>query len=306
MKYAISYLSTLVLWIPLVLYGQEHAGAPTAEYVDVSPSVVMAKHDYGSNMTCIRTDEGLYFVDCGMSTELATKFRTDMEAKFKKKTLGLILTHAHTDHFMGMGAFSDVNTIAAALGKQSWEKQLAIEFNEETVMAYTKIFPKFAEIIETAKPEMPKVWFEDKKIIGKGENRLVITNTGGHTMDSASVYYPREKILVAGDLVQVDQYPYFGDVTTDMKAWIKTFRKWEAKPIRKVCPGHGSVTDKKFIRTMRTYFSRLKVALKKMKKTETPVKEVVRHKDLPEGYWPKDKDRPSWFDYCIAALYKSL
>ena len=69
---------------------------------------------YGSNITCIALDEGLVFVDASLSTAVAGQFRKDMEARFERKTIALILTHGHLDHFLGMGAFADVEVIAAA------------------------------------------------------------------------------------------------------------------------------------------------------------------------------------------------
>jgi hypothetical protein len=45
------------------------------------------------NITCINTDEGLIFVDAGLVVKETTKFRQDMEKRFNKETIYLILTH---------------------------------------------------------------------------------------------------------------------------------------------------------------------------------------------------------------------
>ena len=302
------FISALLLltYFSVFTSSTANTGKNKAEYFDVSKSVVMVKHEYGSNIACVATKDGLFFVDCGMKTELVLKFRQEMEKRFNKKTLALLITHPHIDHYLGMGAFSDVNVIAAETGKNLWERQLGIDFNEKRINAYTRIFPKFRESIKTAKPFKPTAWFKDKKILGKGKEQITFTNTGGHTSCSSSVYFPKERILIARDLVQVDQYPYFGDPSTDMNKWMEAFKVWEKLPIKKVCPGHGRVVDKKYIKTMRKYFESLISALKKLKKENLPAKEVVRHKDLPEGYWPADTKRPVWFDFCIASLYSKL
>ncbi len=276
------------------------------KYFQVTPSVVMVKHEYGSNITCIATEQGLYFIDCGMSTELLKRFRTDMEKKYQKKTKALLITHAHIDHFLGMAAFADVDVIAAETGKTTWQKQLAIDFTPQRIEAYTRIFPKFAESIKTAKPFLPTVWFKDKKVIGNGKGKLIFTNTGGHSVCSSSIYFPKEGVLVAGDLVQVDQWPYFGDPTTDMKAWLTAFSQWEALPINKVCAGHGKVADLSYVKLMRTYFEKLIATLKVLKKQKLPVQEVIKHKDLPGKYWGNNKPQPQWWNYCIASLYNKL
>jgi len=281
-------------------------GIAKSDYIKVTPKVIVAKHAYGANITCLATVEGLYFVDCGMNTEVARQFRQDMEKNFHKKTLALLVTHPHIDHFFGMGAFSDVEVVAAETGKNLWKRQLAIKFTEEKIQAYTRIFPKFKESIKTAKPFLPNHWFKDKKIYGNGKDLLIFTNTGGHTSCSSSVYFPGQGVLVAGDLVQVDQYPYFGDPTTDMDKWLSTFKEWENMPIKKICPGHGRVVDKGYIILMKNYFLSLISKLKEFKKQELSVNKIIRHADLPQGYWGDDVARPVWFDYCLAFLYSKL
>jgi glyoxylase-like metal-dependent hydrolase (beta-lactamase superfamily II) len=279
---------------------------PGTKYFQVTPAVVMAKHEYGSNIICIATGNGLYFIDCGLSTELLKQFRTDMEKKFGKSTRALLITHAHIDHFLGMAAFKDVDVIAAESGKTVWQRQLAIKFTPQQIKGYSGIFPKFAEAVKTAKPFLPNLWFKDEKVLGTGDDRLVFTNTGGHSACSSSVYFPKEGVLVAGDLVQVDQWPYFGDPTTDMKAWLTTFKKWETLPVKKVCAGHGEVTDLSYVKLMRNYFENMIVTLKKLKGKKLPIQEVVTHKDLPAKYWSGTKPQPRWWNYCIAALYRKL
>jgi glyoxylase-like metal-dependent hydrolase (beta-lactamase superfamily II) len=279
---------------------------PGTKYFQVTPSVVMAKHEYGSNITCIATTKGLYFVDCGMSTELLKRFREDMEKKYGKKARALLITHAHIDHYLGMAAFKDVEVVAAESGRPLWQRQLAIKFNEQQIKVYTGIFPKFAEAVKTAKPFLPTVWFQGSEVLGEGNDQLIFTNTGGHSADSSSIYFPKEGVLVTGDLVQVDQWPYFGDPTTDMKAWLAAFNKWETLPVKKVCAGHGGVADLSYVKLMRTYFEKMIATLKVLKKQKLAIQEVVKHKDLPARYWKDSKPQPRWWNYCIASLYQKL
>ncbi|MCP4214172.1 MAG: MBL fold metallo-hydrolase, partial [bacterium] len=277
----------------------------TFKVMEVSASVVMLKAAYGSNVTCIALDDGLYFVDAGLNTLEAAGFRKQMEERFKKKTVALLLTHGHSDHIFGMGAFKDVPVIAASIGKALLESQMKSTFDERKIKMYTGIFPQFKECFTDAETRMPTRWFDVRLTFGIKEKGIVFTRTEGHTNCSSSVYFAAEKVLVAGDLVQVDQYPYFGDRTNDMAKWLAAFDKWLKLPIAKVCPGHGVVTDTGYIKKMADYFKALAVSLKQLKKKGLPVKEVVRHADLPKGYWG-DVPRPRWFDYCIGSYYNTL
>ena len=229
-----------------------------------------------------------------------------MEKVFKKKTKALLCTHAHIDHFLGMAAFSDVEVVAAETGKPLWQRQLAIEFNEKAIKAYTKIFPKFGESIGTAKPFMPTKWFKDEVVFGEGENRVIFTNTGGHSADSSSVYFPRDKVLVAGDLIQVEQYPYFGDPSTDMDKWLGTFDRWLGMDIVAVCAGHGRGAKKDYIKMMKDYFVELIATVKKLKAEGLTVDKVYRNPALPKKYWPESKPEPRWWGYAVSTLYQKL
>ena len=151
---------------------------------------------------------------------------------------------------------------------------------------------------------MPTRWIRDKIDLEEGE--LVFIHTGGHSSDSSHVMFYTEGILVAGDLVQVDQYPYFGDPTTDMNAWLNTFKSWKKQPVKKICPGHGRIVNLNYVQKMKKYFENLIDTLRKFKKKSVPVKEVAGHPEIPQGYWGENIKKPRWWDYCIISLYNKI
>lgn len=283
------------------------AKSSTLSCIDVSESVVMLENEkvHGSNMVCLATDDGLVFVDCGLFTEIAAEFRRDMEEKFKKKTIALFLTHAHTDHFFGMGAFADVPVVAAVAEKLLFEKQLAVDF-QSRVEDYKRIFPLFDKALKTAKPFAPTEWFGEEITFGSGKNQVVIRRIGGHTAGCSYALMTSQGVLAAGDNIQVDYYPYFGDQTGNMLVWIETLKHWEGMDVHRVCPGHGRAVDKTYITMVRKYFEQLVATLRRLKSDGVPVREAVLHPDLPEGYWPEGLEKPGWFDASVAGLYRSL
>lgn len=280
--------------------------SPGFTLVEVSPSAVVARHPYGANITCIALDGGLIFLDAGMSTEMAARFRRAMEKRFDRKTTALLLTHAHIDHFLGMGAFSDVAVVAAEAGRDLFEKQLKIEFDEARIEAYTRIFPKFREAIGSAKPFLPTLWFKEQITFGGARGRLVFTHTGGHSSCSSFAHFEPEGVIVAGDLVQVDQYPYFGDPSTDLQAWIGTLARWETLKITGIAPGHGRIVDRDYVPRVRRYFEEMISTLKQLKAEGVPEEEAIHHPRLPKKYWDDDLPEPKWWSYCIVSLYRSL
>ena len=123
------------------------------EPIVVSPSVVMALHDNGSNISCVALDEGLVFFDAGLSTRTATAFRREMEARFQRPAVALVLTHAHLDHLFGMAAFDDVPVYAAEAGRPRWEHFVAMEWDERAIAGYAAVFPTLPDEIADAVQE---------------------------------------------------------------------------------------------------------------------------------------------------------
>lgn len=276
------------------------------EVVDVSPSVVMAQNPSGSNITCIALDDGLVFVDAGLDTGAAAAFRKHMEKRFDRPTRYLMLTHAHLDHIFAMGAFSDVKVVAAASARPLFEHQLGIEWNEESIQGYNNIFPTFSKAQKTATPFLPTTWVETEQVFGSATSRVVFANTGGHTTGSSYVFFPQERVLITGDLVQVDKYPYFGDQSTDLPVWIDTLKKWYAMDPARVCPGHGRVVGRSYLQLEWEWFEDLVSALRTLKEDGVSMEEAVIHPSLPAGYWDYSCPEPRWFKYCLALCYRSL
>ena len=276
------------------------------QVVDVSPSVVMAQNPSGSNLTCIALDDGLVFVDTGLSTEAASEFRKQMEKRFDRPTRYLMLTHAHIDHIFAMGAFADVEVVAAASSRPLFEHQLTIEWDEEAIVGYNNVFPTFAEAQKTAAPFLPTTWVDSEQVFGSPASQLVFANTGGHTTGSSYVYFPSEKILITGDLVQVDKYPYFGDQSTDLQVWIDTLKTWYALNPAQLCPGHGRVVDRSYLQLEWEWFENLLSALRTLKEAGVSMEEAVIDPSLPAGYWNSDCPEPRWFKHCIATCYRNL
>jgi glyoxylase-like metal-dependent hydrolase (beta-lactamase superfamily II) len=274
--------------------------------VDVAPSVVMAQNPSGSNITCIALADGLVFVDTGISSEAAAAFRKQMEKRFDRPTRYLMLTHAHLDHIFAMGAFADVEVVAAAAERPLFEHQLALEWDDNSIQGYNNIFPTFAEAQKTARPFLPTIWVESIQVFGSPESNVVFAATGGHTAGSSYVSFPSESVLVTGDLVQVDKYPYFGDESTDIEAWIDTLKSWYATNPARVCPGHGRVVDRNYLRLELEYFEHLVTALRALKDDGVSMEEAVIHPSLPAGYWEDSCPEPRWFKYCIALTYRNL
>ncbi len=285
----------------------KNAGIDSLNYVQVSESVVIIQNekDLGSNMACIALDNGLVFIDCSFFTEIAAEFRRKMEEKYQRKTLALVQSHAHTDHFFGMDAFNDVPYIASAKAEPMFAAQLGIDY-EQYKEGYTRIFPKFDKALESAKLRMPDFWFDGELVLGSGKNELRLGHAGGHTAGSIYAYFENEKVIFVGDDIQVDYHLYFGDQTGDINQWIKILAFWEDMEIEKVCGGHGPVTDKDYLTKTRLFLENLQAKLLDLKAAGADQETVLREVNALDNYWPKELEKPNWYDAAIWSVYSRM
>ncbi len=224
------------------------------EYVDISPSVVMALNPNGSNLTCIALDDGLVFVDTGLVTEIAADFRTAMEKRFERPTKYLILTHGHIDHIFAMAAFADVEVVAASSEKALFENQLAIEWNEENTAVYSGIFPSFTDALESARPFLPTVWVDDEQIFGSNDIRAVFATTGGHTTGSSYVWFPSEARAGRRRSGPGRQVPLLRRHDKRSRSLDRCPQELVRDGTTAICPGHGRAVDKDYLRLEWEYF----------------------------------------------------
>lgn len=292
-----------VVLVAAAASAQPPEGQAPYELVDVSPSVVMALHGNGSNITCVALEGGLIFFDASLSTRTATHFRHAMEKRFERPTAALVLTHAHLDHILGMAAFADVPVHAAAAGKPRWDHFLSIEWDERSIAGYGSVFPTLPKELPQATLRMPTAWFDDELVLGSGDGAITVLRTGGHTVDSSSVVVGPEKTVIAGDLVQARRRPYFGEPDTDFDAWIAAMRGWEVLEIGAVCPGHGPVIDGDELAAIRGWFEAAAVEMAEIKGGGASFEEVLADPRLPAGYWPSEDATPRWWAFCLKRLY---
>jgi glyoxylase-like metal-dependent hydrolase (beta-lactamase superfamily II) len=179
------------------------------------------------------------------------------------------------------------------------------EFTEQIITNMSNVFAGFRESIGEAKLFMPNKWMKDKMTIGKNQE-LVFQVVGGHSACSSTIHFVPENIIISGDLVQVDVYPYFGEPDTDMEKWVAALKSWEEMKVNTVLPGHGKKIDGKYLSNVKKYFDGLLNTLKELKKINYPEEEVAKHPKLPKGYWPDSATKTPWFDYSITNLYKNL
>jgi hydroxyacylglutathione hydrolase len=137
----------------------------------------------------------------------------------------IICTHGHPDHFEGTLAFKDA-PIKIGLSLQEHR------YVEETGR------PLYAR----RGMEMPdyRVDFylkEGELVLGKVELQVLLTP--GHTPGGLSLYWPRHKILISGDMVFQRSIGRVDLPGGDVKAMKESVEKLSRLPVDLLIPGHG-------------------------------------------------------------------
>lgn len=293
------------------------------EIFNVSKNIVVANtSNIGSNIICINTEDGLIFVDTGYIVEKVKKFRQDMEKKFGKKAIFLILTHAHQDHIFGMKSFFDVPIIASQACKEKIKERLASDFADDGIKKILKNFNEFkdyfanmgisedelAEVVNLTDivVEIPQMGFKEELTIGKEKNKITITLTSGHSLDSATIYIPKEKVLLTGDEFYHSQVPLLAGMPESHENWLKAIKSWEKLDLETVIPGHGSPIEFEYVVNARKFVERTFKIVKELKDKNVEVDEVIKDERLKDYYGKSNWKDPSWWKESLKALYKIL
>jgi glyoxylase-like metal-dependent hydrolase (beta-lactamase superfamily II) len=240
--------------------------------------------------TCIALPYELIFVDCGSYPNLSLKFRLDMEKKFQRETTHLLLTHLHWDHFLAIDVFKDVKIVAPELGIPEFKNFKNTISNTEEDKWSSLFLIDEDEIIKTVKQaelKIPNVLVKEELRIGSGDNEIIFRVIGGHSIDSAYIYFPSDKILCSGDNL-IECFAQLPGIPQDT---LRIFSHWETLDIEKVIPGHGNVVSKNYLLKVKSYFEELISTLKKLIANNIPRREIFTHPSLPKYF---ALNQPDW------------
>ena len=227
------------------------------------------------NTTVIIGDREVFVVD---SCYLPSTAREDIAQihQWTSKPIGYLLnTHFHNDHNNGNRAYLDAFPLLAIVAQEETKKDMDliqpgnIERTPKQLAAQIAAFkqgklPSGRALTEDEKKEIdgllpsmeqteaefrsivyqsPTLTFVDKLDIDIGNREVEVKHLGrGNTPGDTIVYLPKEKILIAGDLL-VHPIPYTFDGYP--AEWAQTLEKVAQLEATTIVPGHGAVLHDK-------------------------------------------------------------
>lgn len=216
-----------------------------------------------SNAGIVIFDDFILAVDPTTNYQTAIEYRKKLEMEFNLPVKYLFITHHDGDHVFGALAFKD----SIIVGHQNLAKRLQ-----------SKIYNEWSEI--KSEIVLPQITFKEKVIISNNDVEVELHHAGGHSDCSSYGYFPKEKVLFAGDLVFSRMFPWAGDITSSPDQWINTLQKFLDMDIRFLVPGHGPLCGKNEIRKHLKHFEELRGIVLDAVSDETDISSINR----PEFY----------------------
>jgi len=192
---------------------------------------------HNNNLSFIITKEGVLLFNAGNNYLLAKALHHEIKKLTNQPIKYVVLENAQ-GHSM--------------LGSNYWQEQGAQVIAHEDALEEMKNHG--LEIIERMQRSLrdkgqwtklvyPDKTFKDKLVIEMGGERFEIIRFGpGHSPGDSSLWLPRQKLLITGDMAFHERLmPIFED--TDTAGWIESWDKIEALQAEIIIPGHGSPTN---------------------------------------------------------------
>lgn len=273
------------LLMSLVCAGPITAAKPPLELEEVAEGIYSVRRKFvGSNAAVVINDRDVVVVDTHASPAGARGTLAAIREITDKPVRYVINTHWHTDHFVGNQAYLDafpqqvefishetVREDIVALAPEQFP--IAVRYiREDLEMAIRMLMMgadehnvvlteeqkarlrrfiddqgKTIEGLESQEFILPDLTVERGLTLHRGERQIQVLFLGqGHTRGDVVVYLPREKTVIAGDLLT---YPtlHVGS-SSRPAAWLESLRALDKLDFEVVIPGHGEVVrDREYL-----------------------------------------------------------
>ncbi len=234
------------------------------------------------NVAVIKLQESTVIVDSGMDPVTAQALRKAAEEVTGLPTRYLIITHHHDDHVLGNQVFEDCEIISTQQTYDLMGKCITEEWTPEVLNKKASFNPGQAEKWKSLRFVLPTKTFEHDFQLNEGDMSVNIIKVDGHTAGSAYVWVPNERIVISGDIVFAERWPYGGDPTCDPYQWIQGFEQICARDFHKLVPGHGPILSKQDVNYYFDFFKKIMAIIEGQVAEGASKEDVAKSSPLPE------------------------
>jgi glyoxylase-like metal-dependent hydrolase (beta-lactamase superfamily II) len=262
-------------------------GEALFDMVEVSGGIyaAIAKPAYklNGNAAVIVNEDDVVVVDTHSKPSAARALVKQIDKLTSKPIRHVILSHFHYDHARGNQAYippvmQGVSIISSMETRKNLieiapqrlqnetdnmpniiaglQKDASDPDSEKTLLAAREYYDE----LKTMRIILPDLTFENSLTLHKKNRDIQLLFLGrGHTSSDIVVYLPGEKVLVTSDLL-TPWLPGMGDGYPN--DWITTLEQMAKLDIEQIIVGHGDVSGKQLIDTLRNYLSDLIAAVR--------------------------------------------
>jgi cyclase len=234
-----------------------------------------------SNAGIIDLGDRTLLVDAFDTLLAGRDLRQAAEALFERPVETIVLTHAHSDHWIGASVFDASTTLLAS----KTVRQVSVEWGEELMEEFQnpaeweEMLKEEEEQLQTEQDERMRVslersitrtryvmaemaefqpryadqTFEDDVRFQGSKRSAELRSLGrGHSEDDAVLLLPQDSIAFIGDIGFFDDQPFFGFCDIDL--YREQLRFFQDSDFQILVPGHGPVGGKDDIALQLEYF----------------------------------------------------
>ncbi len=232
--------------------------------------------DNGGNIVntgFIATDAGVVVFDPGPSLRYGQAQRETIRRVTGQDVVRVYISHAHPDHFLGSGAYTDVPVLALPATART------IRDDGEDLTA--NLYLLVGGAMSGTRP-LPAQTIDGEGLVEVGGRRLRLLALDGHTDADLALFDERSGVLFAGDLVFFERAATTPNA--DIDRWLAALDQLAALPYRVLVPGHGpAVVDDEAITQTRDYLGWLGRMLVDAAEQGLDMNEIMRL-SLPERF----------------------
>lgn len=241
----------------------------------------------------------LVMIDSGINLVKMKEFRSWVENKTGKKFEILIPTHFHGDHTYGNQIFNDCKIYSTEIHLE-YMKMLQ-EWLTEDNLEREKTRLEDPKALDGLKITLPNEIFEQQIVLVDDDVEIIVKHTGGHTSDSTYIYCPNYKVLFTGDNLFVNSYPYGGHSSCNPDIWIDVYKEFLSLNVEKIIPGHGTVTDKEYVKKSLEIFEEIRKTMKNLSSKGKKKDHIVDY-CYKKYFPPKEDDKSGDEDFSIGTM----
>ncbi len=214
--------------------------SPSVWYVEGLTALGSVENkNFISNAAFIIGPDGIVVIDALGSPALAEALIAAIGKVSAKKITTVIVTHYHADHIYGLQAFKKIGAkiIAHPAAKEYLNSETAKQRLSASRAELAPWVDGNTKLIEA------DAWLSTESKLNLSGIELVVKPVGpAHTPEDLVIFFPKDKVLFAGDLLFRGRLPFIGS-TADTGPWIQALNSFLDFKAVVAIPGHGPVSE---------------------------------------------------------------